>query len=172
MVLQGLEYRKVTLAREIEEWGQEDPDVPLDMARGTALHLEMARIDDQLELMVSPSAPVEPDEAVNAGSPLPAHDRGVSSKSAWKGEQADSKGVTGVCLENEHKIEPISERNPVEEMKKEMMREELNNFPSSLRGGKRSRSQSEKYRSLSTHSPRKINRTRLTLLSEIISKGK
>ena len=67
----------------------------------------------------------------------------MSSKSAWKGEQADPKGVIGVCLENENEVEPIPERNPVEEMKKEMMREELNDSPSILRGGKRSRSPSE-----------------------------
>ena len=108
------EEREISMLQWSEEWGQENPDVPLGMARGTALHQEMARINDQLGLMDSPSAPVVPDEAVNAGSPIPAHDRGVSSKSAWKEEQADSKGVTGVSLENENEIEPIPERNPAE----------------------------------------------------------
>ena len=75
------------------------------MDRGTALHQEMARIEDQLKLMDSPSAPVVPDEAVNAGRPIPAHARGVSSKFAWKEEQVDPKGVTGVCLENENEID-------------------------------------------------------------------
>ena len=68
MVMQGLEVRKVALLRELEKWGQAEPYAPLDMTKGTALHLEMARIDDQLELLVLPSAPTEPDEAVNAGS--------------------------------------------------------------------------------------------------------
>ena len=141
----------------------ENPDVPLDMDRATAMHQEMARIEDQLRLMDSPSAPVVPDAAVNAGRPIPAHAREVSSKSALKGEQADPKGVIGVCLENENDIEPIPARNPVEEVKKEMTREELSNFLSSLRGGKRSRSPSEASEPVNSQpkedQPNKINST-------------
>ena len=101
------------------------------MDRGTALHQEMARIEDQLKLMDSPSAPVVPDEAVNAGRPIPAHAQGVSSKSAWKEERDDPKGVIGVCLENENEIELIPERNPIEEVKKEIMRraQQLSFYP-------------------------------------------
>ena len=127
------------------------------------MHQEMARIEDQLRIHDSPSAPVVPDEAVNAGRetklPIPAHARGVSSKSAWKGEQDDPKGVIGVCLENENDMEPTPEHNPVEEVKKEMMREELNSSPL-VYEEERDRDLHPKHRSLSTHSPRKINRTR------------
>ena len=69
LIMQELEYRKVTLAREIEELSRdiENPDVPFDMNRAPAMHQDMARIEDQLKLMDSPSVPVVPDEAVNAG---------------------------------------------------------------------------------------------------------
>ena len=122
------------------------------MDKATAMHQEMARIGDQLGIHDSPSAPVAPEEPVNAGRQTPAHARGVSSQSVWKGDQDDPwkcmeqpvrKGVTGVDLDNQNDIEPIPERDPVEKVRKDIMRDELNNLPSSLRGGKRSRSPSE-----------------------------
>ena len=58
-------------------------------------------------------------------------------------EQPVRKGVTGVDLNNENDIEPSPERDPIEEVRKDIMRDELNNLPSSLREGKRSRSPSE-----------------------------
>ena len=82
-------------------WDQDD-------IRGNDLQEELVRIEDQLELLSSPSRPAAPAEAGNAGSAgSPAvNNRGVSSTSAWK-EQADPKGVTGVCLENaSSEIEP------------------------------------------------------------------
>ena len=89
------------------------------------MHEEMARIENQLELLLPFTAPAELDEAGNAGSAgsPPAHSQGVSSKSVWKGEQADPKVVTGVSLENENsEIEPHPDeipptRDPVQEVK-------------------------------------------------------
>ena len=103
------------------------------------------RIEYELELLPPPSAPAAPAEAGtagSAGSPL-ANNRGVSSTSVWKREQADPKGVTGVSLENKNsEIEPHPDdipptRDPVQE--KEVKVEPNRD----LRGGKRSRSPSE-----------------------------
>ena len=150
MVMQGFEDRRVTVLRELEEWGQAEPGDPLDVIRGINLLEEMARFENQLKVVLPPSARAELDEAGNAGSAgsPPAHSRGVSSKSLCKEEQADPKGVTGVCLENENsEIEPHPDeipqtRDPVQEVKKEV-RAEPNSFSAFLRGGKLSRSPSE-----------------------------
>ena len=83
------------------QWDQDD-------IRGNELQEELVRIEDLLELLSPPSTPAAPAEAGNAGSAgsPPVNNRGVSSTSAWK-EQADPKGVTGVCLDNENsEIEP------------------------------------------------------------------
>ena len=68
MIMQGLEDRRVTLLRELEEWGQAKPGDPLDASRGNEMHEEKARIQNQLKLLLPPSARAELDEAGTAGS--------------------------------------------------------------------------------------------------------
>ena len=68
----------------------------------------------------------------------------MSSKSVWKGEQADRKGVTGVSLESENsEIEPHPDeipptRDSVQEVKE--VKAEPGSFSALLLGEKRSRS--------------------------------